>query len=330
MTRICDIGKDVSRAAKLLREGGVVAFGTETVYGLGANAFDPRAVARVFEVKRRPTFDPLIVHVADREQLVDLVASIPSQAELLMDRFWPGPLTVILPKTDRVPDLVTSGLDTVAVRIPGHAQAIQLLREAGVPVAAPSANPFGLISPTLAEHVASQLGTLIDYILDGGPCDVGLESTVVAVTESETSVLRLGGVPVEEIEAVIGSVSIGHTPGAVEVESTTARRAPGMLARHYAPQTPLRIVHEADPATFDGNFRVGLLTAFPTPHADRFATVEVLSHARDLRESAANFCAALRRLDAAGLDEIAAFRFPDEGLGRALNDRLKRAAVCRG
>ena len=327
MNNICDVGTDVARAAGLLREGGVVAFGTETVYGLGANAFDPRAVARVFEVKQRPTFDPLIVHIADCGQLAELVTSIPATAERLMDRFWPGPLTIILPKSVCVPDLVTAGLDTVAVRMPAHEQAAQLLRAVEVPIAAPSANRFSQISPTLVQHVASQLGEAIDYILDGGPCDIGLESTVVAVSSTAATVLRLGGLPIEDIEAVVGPVTIGQTPGATDHDSTMAQRAPGMLSRHYAPRTPLRIIDEADQSITSGYARVGLITAFPSTNAERFAAVEVLSQTSNLRECAANFFAALRRLDDAGLDEIAAFRFPDEGLGRALNDRLNRAAV---
>lgn len=323
MTEHCDIGNDIPRAARLLREGQLVAFGTETVYGLGANAFDVDAVAKVFEAKGRPTFDPLIVHVADRSQLADLVREIPPAAERLMDRFWPGPMTIVLPKTDRVPDLVTSGLDTVAVRIPAHDTAQLLLREAAIPVAAPSANLFGQVSPTTAQHVADQLGDRLAYILDGGPCGVGVESTVIDVSGSPT-VLRLGGLTIEDIEAVIGSVQVGHTPGSRQHSDQSAQRSPGMLTRHYSPRTPLEIVG-TDFTPVDGQ-RVGLLTAGSNRDADRFAIVEQLSATGDLRECAANFFAALRRLDAAPLDRIVAHRFPDEGLGKALNDRLRRAA----
>lgn len=329
----CPIGTDVGRAAGSLRTGRLVAFPTETVYGLGAHALDPRAVVGIFEVKGRPRFDPLIVHVADRNRLPQLAADVPEKARLLAERFWPGPLTLVLPRTETVPDLVTAGLPTVAVRVPDHPLALEMLRTADLPVAAPSANAFGRISPTTAEHVAEQLGERIDYILDGGPCRVGVESTVLQIGEASATLLRPGGLPVEEIESVIGPV---HVPGpSVSGEAEPQPEAsPGRLPRHYAPRTPLRIVADAQALSSaleqechaDKARRLGLLTRQAVAETTPFAVVEVLSPTGDLVEAAANFFAALRRLDAAGLDLIVALPFPEEGLGRALNDRLRRAS----
>lgn len=316
------IGTDVRHAAQLLRDGGLVAFATETVYGLGAHALDVNAVAKVFEVKQRPTFDPLIVHVADVADVPPLVGDFPPVASILAESCWPGPLTLVLRKSAAVPDLVTAGLPTVAVRIPRHPQAQELLRTAGIPVAAPSANSFGRISPTTAAHVAASLGEGVDYILDGGPCEVGIESTVLDVTTTPPTLLRPGGFAIEELsELFVGEVRTV----AVHTKSTTAQPAPGMLSKHYAPRTPLRIVASWDEAgQVEGS--VGLM-AFREPVDRDLPHVEVLSSTGSLREAAANFFAALRRLDALGLDLILAERFPSHGLGVALNDRLTRAAA---
>lgn len=314
----CPISTDVARAAELLRNGGVVAFPTETVYGLGGNALDPHAVARIFAAKDRPHFDPLIVHIAARDWLNRLVTEIPEPARRLMDRCWPGPLTLVLPKSDRVPDLVTSGLPSVAVRMPNHPLALELIRRADCPVAAPSANLFGRLSPTRAEHVREQLGDRIDLILDGGPCRIGVESTVLQFTAAGPMLLRAGGVPLERLEPLIG-------PVAIATSDASHPAAPGMLPRHYAPRTPIEIV--PDLAQLTPRERDGLLTLTPPAHPERFAAVEVLSPTGDLTEAAANFFAALHRLDAAPIDRIVALPFPNEGLGRALNDRLRRAAA---
>lgn len=314
----------IHHAAAILRAGGLVAFPTETVYGLGANALDEAAVARVFEVKGRPRFDPLIVHVAERRWIPQLVTEFPPQAQQLADRFWPGPLTLVLPKTDRVPDLVTAGAQTVAVRIPDHPLALALLQAVDLPIAAPSANPFGRISPTTAEHVRDQLGERIDLILDGGPCRVGVESTVLQLSGGVARLLRPGGVTLEEIESVIGPVLL---PAGQPAGGTLA--SPGLLPQHYAPRTPLVLaasVAEIEAVQHAAGRRIGLLCLRPFKGAARFQAVEVLSETGDLREAAAHFFAALRRLDAAGLDLIVARTFPEQGLGRALNDRLRRAA----
>ncbi|MBA3312166.1 MAG: threonylcarbamoyl-AMP synthase [Planctomycetaceae bacterium] len=315
----CPIGNDVSLAARLLREGRLVAFGTETVYGLGANALDAAAVARVFEAKRRPTFDPLIVHISNRDALGDIVERMPPAALQLADAFWPGPLTLVLPKREVIPDLVTSGRPTVGVRIPASEMTRRLLSEAGVPIAAPSANTFGRISPTTAAHVAEQLGDAIDYILDCGPCGVGIESAVVDLTEDVPLLLRPGGTTLEDLESVAGRVNV------VTSSDGGSQRAPGMLSRHYSPRTPLVVADQQDLDNVTG--QIGLLSFHDPVNRDRFARIEVLSKRGDLVEAAANFFAALRRLDDAGLDHIVATPFPMTGLGRALNDRLRRAAA---
>src|SRR5579872_4249971 len=328
---------DIARAAAILRRGGLVAFPTETVYGLGADALNERAVARVFEVKARPRFDPLIVHVPDVRAALGLAACFPEAAQKLAERFWPGPLTLVLPKNEIIPDLVTAGCPTIALRVPDHPIALELLRAAARPIAAPSANPFGRISPTTAEHVREQLGDQIDLILDGGPCRVGVESTVVRLGEEGAELLRPGGTTLEELESVIGRVQIAIEERAGS--SVGGLASPGRLAQHYAPRTPLVLWTrdaEGRPASEStepararlGDARRGGLLAFrPVDAAAGFDCVEILSASGDLREAAAKFFAALRRLDAVGLDLIVAEIFPETGLGRALNDRLRRAAA---
>jgi L-threonylcarbamoyladenylate synthase len=307
-------------AAELLRRGGIVAFPTETVYGLGAVVFDEKAVARVFEAKQRPRFDPLIVHVNSVEQLERLTERIPPEAYALIDRFWPGPLTLILPKAASVPDLVTAGLPTVAVRMPRHPMALELIRQTGLPIAAPSANPFGHTSPTTADHVRGSLGGRIDCVLDGGTCSVGIESTILSFCDRPPVLLRLGGVPVEEIEALIGAVA--------KAPMTTQKTlcAPGMLPRHYAPHTRFHVLSGPESGCVHAGERTGLLAFKNTSRTGPFAATEYLSENGDLREAAANLFGAMRRLDELGLDRIVAEPVPNVGLGRAINDRLFRAA----
>jgi L-threonylcarbamoyladenylate synthase len=311
--------EQIRQAAGMIRRGGVVAFPTETVYGLGADALNPLAVARIFEIKNRPFFDPLIVHIADLNEMSRLVITIPTDAEKLIQRCWPGPLTIVLSKKEEVPDLVTAGLPTVAIRMPSHPMALRLIKEAGCPIAAPSANPFGYVSPTTAEHVRDQLGDRVDLILDGGPCEVGLESTIVSFSEERPRLLRPGGLPLEEIEAIIGRVELG--PDEEEKPSS-----PGRLPRHYAPRTPIVIDGwEKNIETYQ-NKKTGLLAFRQVPGSFPFSDVEVLSPEGDLREAAVNLFAAIRRLDALNLDVILAEAVPEVGLGRAIMDRLRRAS----
>lgn len=308
---------DIQKAAQIIQEGGLVAFPTETVYGLGADALNPYAVARIFEVKNRPQFDPLIVHVADLRQADILVQRFPDKALKLVEKFWPGPLTVVLPKSSMVPDIVTSSLPTVAIRVPHHPLALELIRESGRPLAAPSANPFGQVSPTTAEHVRKSFGGKIEMILDGGPCRIGVESTVVSFVEKEPVLLRPGGLSLEEIQALIGRVTVRTT-------APEAPLAPGQLPQHYAPRTPL--VLEESLESLPAGKKIGLLALREPPDASPYEAVEVLSAKGDLREAAANLFAAMRRLDERNLDLLVAHPVPHEGLGRAINDRLYKAS----
>jgi L-threonylcarbamoyladenylate synthase len=309
-------------AGKVIRTGGLVAFPTETVYGLGCDAMNPVAAAKVFEAKQRPQFDPLIVHIADRSQLDAVVTSQPPLAQKLMDAFWPGPLTIVLPKQSVIPDLVTAGLPTVAVRMPSHPVAQALIREAGTPIAAPSANPFGYVSPTTAQHVSDGLGSKVDLILDGGPCPVGVESTVVSLIGSQPELLRPGSISLEQLTAIIGPVHCRASDHDKPI-------APGQLTRHYATLTPLTILDSPVTQTvLEPGERAGLLLISPPgEHEHRFAAVEVLSPASDMREAARNLFAALRRLDALQLDRIYAEPCKEVGLGMAIMDRLRRCAA---
>lgn len=315
----------IARAAARLRAGGLVAFPTETVYGLGANALDARAVANVYAVKNRPRFDPLIVHVADAAAVADYATGIDGRARRLMERFWPGPLTLVLPKRPAIPDIVTAGLDTVAVRRPAHPVALDLLHAVQFPIAAPSANPFGYVSPTTAVHVQDTLGHALDEIVDGGPCSVGVESTVLALDGPRSVLLRPGGVTLEQLESVIGEIDTRTSSGD---SARPAPRSPGMLPSHYAPRVPLILLRpgEAVPRPA-GVERVGLLTLAPRADAPGYAVVEHLSRTGDSTEAAANLFAVLRRLDTQNLQRVIVEAVPETGLGRAIMDRLRRAAV---
>ena len=309
----------VRRAAELVRRGEIVAFPTETVYGLGADATNALAASRVFERKQRPSFDPLIVHVAAREWLATVAREVPPAARALIDQFWPGPLTVVLPKTERVPDIVTAGLPSVGVRMPRHDVALALLKEAGVPIAAPSANRFGCVSPTTARHVADQLGEDL-LILDGGPCVVGIESTVVSFLDGTPELLRPGAVTLEEIESIAGALAVAGA-GRESV-------APGRSLRHYAPRVPLSLIDSPTDVPVEQRRRAAVLLFAPGSDATGFARTEVLSSSGDPHEAAANLFSALHRLDASGCDRIYAIRTSEDGLGRAIMDRLRRAAAA--
>jgi L-threonylcarbamoyladenylate synthase len=323
--RVLD-GRDaaaIEEAAALLRDGGLVAIPTETVYGLAANALDPHAVARIFAAKQRPAFDPLIVHLADVAD-VSRVAARPLRAvEMqLAAALWPGPLTLLLPRAAAIPDLVTSGLPDVAVRVPGHAVARAVLERAGVPLAAPSANRFGRVSPTRAGHVVEQLGETIDAVLDGGPCAVGLESTVVRVDDTAIEVLRDGGVSREEL----ARFGLPVVDGTRVIERPLA---PGQVARHYATRTPLVLVEcgsEAREAAPGAALLVPVGLA--TTH-DGWGRVVELAPSGDANLAAARLFAAMRTLDDEGWERIVAVTAPETGLGRAINDRLRRAGAAR-
>ncbi len=320
-TRILDasLPEAIAEAAQVINLGGLVAFPTETVYGLGANACNPVAVARIFEVKRRPAFDPVIVHVGDPGSALLYGDCSSNLARTLIRTFWPGPLTLVVPKTDVVPPVVTAGLDTVAIRMPSNRVALSLIRACGRAIAAPSANPFGYVSPTEARHVADQLAG-VDLILDGGRCPVGVESTILSLAGGQLCLLRSGGVPPEEIERIAG-------PLRWSTQGNTRPDSPGQLVRHYATRTPLEIAGGPfTPDTPAPGERVGLLSFVPPEDAGRYCAVEVLSVSGDLREAAANLFAALRRLDSLGLDRLEARRVPETGLGIAIMDRLRRCA----
>jgi L-threonylcarbamoyladenylate synthase len=309
---------EIERAAQALRQGALVAFPTETVYGLGAIAGDDRAVARLFAAKGRPRFNPLIVHVVDRAAAAPL-ARWDEIADRLAKHFWPGPLTLVLERLADAPlsPLVSAGGPTVALRAPAHPVAQALLRATALPVAAPSANPAGRASPTTADHVAAGLGQRIDLIVDGGPCPVGLESTVLDITTSPPRLLRPGGVTREALEEVIGPL------GEPAAEADPLRpRSPGRLASHYAPGLPLRL--DATSVAADE----ALLAFGPTPPTGAAVTMN-LSPGGDLEEAAANLFAMLHVLDRPGLRAIAVMPIPDRGLGEAIRDRLARAAAPR-
>ena len=313
--------ESIRLAAEIIRGGGLVAFPTETVYGLGADALNPDAVAKIFEAKQRPSFDPLIVHIATEASLDGLVQAISPAEHRLIERFWPGPLTLVLPKREIVPDIVTAGLPTIAIRMPAHLVAQALIRKADVPIAAPSANPFGYVSPTCAQHVLDGLGDRVDLILDGGPCPIGVESTIVAMNGTWPELLRPGSVTLAEIQETIGPV--------VQAAASRAVAGPGQLPRHYATRTPMTILapQGARPVV-QGHERAGLIAmSVPSHVEDRFCAIEVLSPSGDLREAARNLFAALRRLDALGLDRLYAEPCGEQGLGLAIMDRLRRCAA---
>jgi len=307
---------NIKKAAALLRGGGIVAFPTETVYGLGADGLNPEACARIFEIKGRPRFDPLILHECSAARARKLFSRAPAPALKLMRKFWPGPLTLVLPRARAVPDIVTSGLATVAVRVPANRHALALIKAAGRPIAAPSANRFGRLSPTTAAHVQSQLGGRPDLILDGGKTDIGLESTIITFEGGRPVLLRPGGLPAEEIEKITGPLARPRSGG-------KAPQAPGCLTKHYAPEARLKLIEQG--AAVKPDRRAGYL-AFRRRPAGNWAAVKVLSRSGDLREAAANLFAALHKFENSGLKVIYAERVPAQGLGRAIMDRLKRAS----
>ncbi|MGY6744604.1 MAG: L-threonylcarbamoyladenylate synthase [Cecembia sp.] len=319
---MAEIGKDIDKAKAILEKGGLVAIPTETVYGLAGNALNQDAVAKIFAVKSRPSFDPLILHTSDLERIHEFVSDIPEPLEKLALAFWPGPLTLLLPKKSVVPDLVTSGLDTVAVRVPDHPLTQSLLSALSFPLAAPSANPFGYISPTRASHVNDQLGEKIEYILDGGNCQVGLESTIVGMEDNQVMVYRLGGLDIGAIESIVGKVQ-------VMAHSSSDPKSPGMLKSHYAPKKPFVLgdLEKLVPVYQKRGQKFALLSfrsAYPQLSVDYQVQLSPLG---DLTEAAKKLFAAMRALDSLDVSVILSEQVPDVGLGKAINDRLRRAAA---
>jgi len=315
-----EISTDRTAAVELLRKGEIVALPTETVYGLAADALNAIAVTKIFEAKDRPRFDPLIVHLPDRAWL-EKVADLPAQDRQLIlklaDKFWPGPFTMVLPKRQIIPEIVTAGLDTVAVRVSAHPVFSEIIREFGKPLAAPSANRFGRVSPTAAQHVLDDLQDRITLIIEGGPTAHGIESTIVAIRDGKIDILRRGPITAEQLSelAKIDVVAAGEKVS-----------VPGQLPAHYAPKTRLRLIGDAKSFSPDKDQRVGLLAWNPVKSGKNFAAVRCLSERQDLREAAANLFRCLRELDALDLDVILAERVPAQGLGAAILDRLRRGA----
>jgi L-threonylcarbamoyladenylate synthase len=315
------ISTDRAAAVELLRKGEIVALPTETVYGLAADALNPIAVAKIFESKERPRFDPLIVHLPSRDWL-EKVGDLPEGNHLLIsklaDKFWPGPFTIVLPRAVTVPEIVTAGLDTVAVRISAHAVFAEIIRLFGKPLAAPSANRFGRVSPTTAQHVLDELNGRIPLVVDAGPTHHGLESTIISVCGNTINILRRGPITAEQLSEFANVNIVTSQPRKIS--------APGQLPSHYAPKTPLYLIDSADSFFPEENQRVGLLAWKPVESQNRFAAVRRLSEGQDLRQAAANLFRYLRELDMLGLDLIVAERVPSPGLGAAILDRLERAS----
>lgn len=313
------IGTDILQAKQVLENGQLVAIPTETVYGLAANAIDIVAVARIFEAKNRPTFDPLIVHTYSLEKAYEFVDDIHPKLLKLAQSFWPGPLTLLLPKKSIIPDLVTSGLDRVGVRIPNHPLTLKLLKQLPFPLAAPSANPFGYISPTSAKHVNDQLGAKIEYILDGGSCQVGLESTIVGEEQGEIIIYRLGGLAIEAIKEVVGEVS-------VQLNQSSNPKAPGQLKSHYAPKKPIFIGNITELQQLHADKKLGIIIFGDSHFSQSNMLIKNLSPSQNYQEAAINLFSFLRELDESIVDVILCELLPEESLGLAINDRLRRAA----
>lgn len=313
------ISKDISKAIKLLNNEELVAIPTETVYGLAGNIFSEKAVSAIFATKKRPSFNPLIVHIGSKDWLKEIVTHIPQKAQRLADVFWPGPITLVLPKKEIIPNNITAGKSTVAVRVPNHAVTLELLKNIDFPLAAPSANPFSSISPTQPEHVESYFKKDIKMVLDGGPCKSGIESTIIGFEDDEPIIYRLGSTPIEEIEKVVGPIKIKN-------KKEVSPDAPGMLERHYAPKTKTILTDDLTKSIKShSDKRIGLLIFNDILNDDNIQFKVVLSETSNLDEAASKLYDALHQLDEQELDIIIAEQLPDYGLGKSINDRLSRA-----
>jgi L-threonylcarbamoyladenylate synthase len=318
---VAEIGKDIALAAKLLKHGKLVAIPTETVYGLAGNALDEQAVLSIFKTKERPFFDPLIIHVHSKEAVAKYAELQDDRLKLLAEKFWPGPLTLLLPKKNIIPSIVSSGLPQVAVRVPAHLLTLELLEKLDLPLAAPSANPFGYISPTRPEHVNRQLGNKIEYILDGGDCKIGIESTIVGIEDNIVCVYRLGGLAVEAIEKITGRVRLS-------INLSGDPTAPGQLKNHYAPSKPLFIGDISSIAEDMRKQKIAFICIGKQKKLrDKNIKVYNLSPTGNLSEAAINLFQFLREADESDAEIVVCEEVADEGLGKAINDRLRRAAV---
>lgn len=306
----------IERASGIIKKGGLVAFPTETVYGLGADGLNPIAVAKIFESKKRPTFNPLILHIAEKNFLSDLAQINDERIEKLIDRFWPGPLTLVLPKNEIVPDIVTAGNSTVAVRMPNHSVALELIKKSGTPIAAPSANKFGNLSPTEASHVYKSLGEAVDMILDGGKCTVGVESTIIQFSGEDVLLLRPGGLSIEEVESEVGKVK-------TVTKFSIRPNSPGQLLYHYSPSIPLYFLTEENLNKYSDK-KIGALFFNSISIKHNFTSAKILSEKGDMKEAAANLFKHLHELEKEEIDLILAEPIKEEGLGRAIMDRLKK------
>ena len=313
------ITSDIERAVDALNNNDIVAIPTETVYGLAGNAFNETALKKIFDLKKRPYYNPLIVHIKSIDYLPTVAKNIPEIALTLANAFWPGPLTLIFDRQTIVPNLVTGGKDTVAVRIPNHTITLSLLNKLSFPLAAPSANPFGSISPTKAIHVENYFKDDLPIVLEGGDCKNGIESTIIGFNNGKPVLYRHGSISIEQIESVVGKIT-------THIHNDTAPIAPGMLAKHYAPATSIILVDTIqDVLPKFENKKIGVLVFKDSFVDKRICQIEVLSKTGDLNEAASNLYDAMHRLDKAGLDIIIAERFPNIGLGNSINDRLERA-----
>ncbi len=310
---------NIKTAAEYIKSERLVAFPTETVYGLGADGLNPIAVAKIFEAKKRPSFNPLILHIADKSELYRLTETENNLIFKLIDHFWPGPLTLVLPKKDIVPDIVTAGNPTVAVRMPDHKVALDLIKLSGTPIAAPSANAFGELSPTSAEHVVKQLGEKVDLILDGGSCKVGVESTIVGFINNQPVLLRPGGIPIEKIEAVTGKIHFHENS-----DTDKSPLSPGRLPFHYSPKIPIRFLDDKIEEETKTK-KVGALLFKKQKPPSNFSKILYLSEKGELKEAASKLFAALHELETSDLDLIYVEPVPETGLGIAIMDRLKKA-----
>jgi L-threonylcarbamoyladenylate synthase len=313
------VSKDLIKAAEILNREELVAIPTETVYGLAGNIYSKTAIKKIFEMKNRPFFNPLIVHIHSIEQVQDLAIDFPEKAQQLAKAFWPGSLTLILPKKDTVPDLITAGKDTVGIRMPDHTLTLELLKNISFPLAAPSANPFTHISPTKAQHVKNYFDGKLEMVLDGGDCKNGIESTIVGFENGAPVVYRLGSISVEEIEKIIGKVDVKNN-------KEQAPNAPGMLEKHYSPRTKTYLVQDiADFIKQHPDKKIGLLLHSSDHEMFKVTIINYLSKTGNLKEAASNLYSAMHEMDQLDLDMIIAQRLPNYDLGQSINDRLERA-----